>query len=129
MPDPTAAPDSSRGRYVEYRRRIRTRSSKAEAADDKPKAGPDAGRGGKSTHRTRAFVPLLKAFWGLLGSHRKMLGLALVTASVSTLLGLIPLYGTKLVFDNVLDTKPLPPEAARFALPSDPRSLLAVVGV
>ena len=54
---------------------------------------------------------------------------ALVTLAMSTLFGLLPLYGTKIVFDSVLRTQPLPREAAWVSLPSDPRRLLATVAV
>jgi ATP-binding cassette subfamily B protein len=57
------------------------------------------------------------------------LAAALGTLSVSTLLALIPLYGSKLVFDNVLDTKPLSPSVQWLSLPTDRRHLLAVVGI
>ncbi|HEX8914890.1 MAG TPA: ABC transporter ATP-binding protein, partial [Humisphaera sp.] len=128
MPDPVAPPESSRGRYADYRQRVRKRSRNPEADAGTSGRGDDFGHGGgKSTRRSRPFLALLRGFWGLLRGHRGMLAAALATASVSTLLGLVPLYGTKLVFDNVLDSKPLPPLAARF-LPSSPRSLLALVG-
>lgn len=59
-----------------------------------------------------------------------MLIYALGTLSVSTLLGLVPLYGTKIVVDNVLGEKPISTELADwFALPTNPRTLLAWVAI
>ena len=112
MTDPLVPPDSSRGRFAAYRERVRLRVSKAadSLAAEHPAAPSPHGDGvGKSTRRSRPFLALFRAFWGLLRGHHATLFAALGTLAVSTLLGLVPLYGTKLVFDNVLDTKPLPP--------------------
>src|SRR5581483_249225 len=54
----------------------------------------------KSTKRSRSFLRLFGEFWELLSGHHATLIAALCTLSVSTLLGLIPLYAPKLVFDN-----------------------------
>ncbi|MDB5297816.1 MAG: putative multidrug export ATP-binding/permease protein [Phycisphaerales bacterium] len=133
----SAPPPSSRGRYVAYRKKVRARSAKKAKADangaaaaHKPEHRGRTADGGKSTHRTRPFGTLLRAFWGELRGHRGTLAVALVTASASTLLSLVPLYSPKLVFDNVLDTKPLSPRLARWvSLPTDPRRLLTVIGL
>jgi ATP-binding cassette subfamily B protein/subfamily B ATP-binding cassette protein MsbA len=135
-PGPSASQaDSSRGRYEAYRDRVRTRPAKA---TDKPANGaaPAAGDtfdhlGGahKSTKRSRTFLTLLRDFWRLLRGHHMTLGLALCTLATSTLLGLVPMYCAKLVFDNVLDTKPLDPHLARLPIPHEPHKLLAFVGV
>ena len=66
----------------------------------------------------------------MLRGHRRTLALALVTLSAATVFGLIPLYGTKLVFDNVLGGQPLPPQVPGWLrLPAGPRQLLAVIAV
>lgn len=44
----------------------------------------------------------------LLEGHRRTLAVVLVALGISTLLGLLPLYGTKVVFDSVLRSPPLP---------------------
>jgi ATP-binding cassette subfamily B protein/subfamily B ATP-binding cassette protein MsbA len=125
IPPVALPPGSSRGRYDEYRKKTR------EHADpQKDAATPDIpGHGGRGGKLNRPFLKLFRGFWGLMRGHRGMLAAALCTASVSTVLGLIPLYGTKLVFDNVLDTKPIPPEMAWLNLPADRRTLLGFVGM
>jgi ATP-binding cassette subfamily B protein/subfamily B ATP-binding cassette protein MsbA len=126
--------DSSRGRYQSYRDRVRKRPAKA---TDKPVNGV-AGAGdtfdhlgsNKPTKRTRSFFSLLREFWGLLRGHHLTIGLALGTLATATLLALVPLYCTKLVFDNVLDTRPITPALAKLSfIPHDPHKLLAFVGV
>ncbi len=78
--------------------------------------------------RHRSFAALLREFWRLLRGHRRVLVLALLTLSVSTILGLVPLYGTKLVFDNVLGGRSISPMVLRFVhLPQDPRTLLRMI--
>jgi ATP-binding cassette subfamily B protein/subfamily B ATP-binding cassette protein MsbA len=131
MPDPSP---SSRLRYRQYRQTLRTRDPKAADSPSsnghpKPTGADHHGLGGKSTRRSRTFFTLLRSFWSLLRGHHATLIAALCTLSVSTLLGLIPLYGTKLVFDNVLDTKPLPARLHWLPLPTDQRRLLALVGI
>src|SRR5687768_1413377 len=123
MPDRSGALQSSRGRYVDYRKKVHERRSKKDedgkASDAPADAGPHGGE--KSKKRSRPFFTLLREFWGLLPGHRGTLAAALVTLAVSTLLGLVPLYGSKLVVDNVLGGKPLPPQLQSRGLPSDPR--------
>ncbi len=71
---------------------------------------------------------MFRAFWGLLRGHRRTLVFSLATLTVSTVLGLVPLYGTKLVVDNVLGGQPLPSGVADWVgLPSDPSRLLTVI--
>ena len=129
MPEPTDAPESSRGRYVAYRERARKRREhdKPDPAKDAPLFPGD--HWGKSTKRSRSFFALLRAFGGLLRGHRFTMGLALLTLSISTLLALVPLYCPKLIFDNVLDDKPLPPLLQRLNVPTDPHRLLGVIGL
>jgi len=116
---------SSLHRFREYRRRLRQR---AETGELRHEYGTMDGRV-KSNKRSRSFLPLFKAFLSLLRGHRRTILLALLVLSLSTLLGLLPLYGTKIVIDSVLDTKPLPREISFLHLPHSPRTLLAVVGL
>src|SRR5437867_6939759 len=122
---------SSRRRYVEYRSKLKERRKEkgyeAEASNWHSSAPGD---GKKRKPRSRPFLRLLSAFWGMLKGHRSTLAVALVALSMSTLLGLIPLYGTKIVFDSVLREQPLPPKVPRFVhLPTDRRQLLMAVAV
>lgn len=73
---------------------------------------------------------LLRQFWELLGGHRGLLIGALITLAVSTSLGLVPLYGTKIVFDGVLREQPMPSRLpAWIHLPTNRQHLLTFVAV
>src|SRR3954447_16089893 len=135
---------SSRSRYAQYRRQIQERRAHGDGKASSPSpfdshahTGHGQGHGGvrvgerKSTKRTRTFLRLFAEFWKLLREHQATLIAALATLTVSTLLGLIPLYAPKLVFDNVLGGKPLSEATKRWVpwLPHEPRRLLAVVGM
>jgi ATP-binding cassette subfamily B protein/subfamily B ATP-binding cassette protein MsbA len=114
---------SSRSRFHRYRERVRDR----QGANRSPSPQNDAA--GKP-RRGRGFGTLLRAFLSFLAGHRALLGLALCTLSVATLVGLVPLYGTKLVFDNVLGPAPLP-DALRWlpGVPDAPRALLGWIAI
>ena len=116
---------SSLRRFLDYQKRLRERARRGELLHE---YGTMDGKV-KSNKRTRSFMPLFWSFVGLLRGHRATLAMALATLSVATVFGLVPLYGTKLVVDNVLDTRPLPPQLRAMHLPTDPRLLLAAVGV
>ena len=84
----------------------------------------------RSRKSQRTFLQLLGAFFSLLGSHRKIVRVAMFLATIATLLALVPPYGTKLVVDNVLGGIPLPPLLADgFGLPQDRGQLLTVVAL
>jgi ATP-binding cassette subfamily B protein len=132
MGDEPNTADSSRGRFRAYLDRVRVRAkAKADSvsAEHAAAASPHGDGVGKSTRRSRPFISLYQEFWRLLRGHHATLIAALGTLATATLLGLVPFYGSKLVFDNVLGTQPLPPIMARLGLPTDPRRLLAVVGL
>jgi len=75
-------------------------------------------------------MKLLTEFWGMVVGHRRMLIFVLIALAASTLIGLIPLYGTKIVFDSVLRDRPLPPQVPSWIhLPHNPRRLLTVVAM
>ena len=88
--------------------------------------GADGDR--KKYERSRSFLSLFKQFWTLLSGNRRLLILSLVLLGAGTLLSLLPLYGTKVVFDYVLGTHPLPPGTPDW-IPHDPRSLLTLVAI
>lgn len=121
---------SSRARYQHYRRKLRGRranqveSMRVGEADVLPAAEI------KPNGRARGFTVLFQEFWRMLRGHHLTLLLALTTLSVATLLGLVPLYGTKLVFDNVLGSKALTPQVpAWISVPTDPKRLLGWIAV
>ena len=101
-------PRSSRHRYLEFRKKDRAKKTKHKRPVRTDGTAPADDRDNRTTHRARKFSELFGAFWRMVRAYRAMLLLSLVTASVSTLLGIAPLYGTKLVVDNVLGGKPLP---------------------
>src|SRR4051794_36805130 len=112
MPPPSLR--SSRQRYLRYRQQLqeRRRRQEAGAAAADHTATADAGHGADNRKnrkpRSRPFFKLLVEFWQLLDGYRQMLLLVLAALGISTLLGLVPLYGTKIVFDSVLRDQPLP---------------------
>ena len=126
---------SSRERFRQYRREVRERTFDPSSNGSPPASGyPAAPRhphGDRTKYRrSRSFFQLLREFWGLIRPHRATIYVALATLSVSTLLGLAPLYGTKIVFDNILGDRPLPQRLTRIvALPADRVQLLGVVAV
>src|SRR5215208_7270779 len=101
-------PRSSRRRFLDYRSKLKQRrrekasdaanKSADKSADQSAPIGYDPhGDPKKNKPRTRSFGKLLAEFWGLLKDYRGMLAFALLALGISTLLGLIPLYGTKVV--------------------------------
>jgi ATP-binding cassette subfamily B protein/subfamily B ATP-binding cassette protein MsbA len=128
---------ASRLRYNKYRERLKLdRLKKAGAKDASAvngrngEPGQDAGGDRKKKPRSRPFFKLLVEFWAMLRGHRQALFFALLVLGISTLLGLLPLYGTKIVFDGVLTDKPLKLSLARWlTMPTDRRKLLTFVAV
>ena len=129
-------PHSSRQRYTDYREKQKQR--RESDTNGKPDAAPPPGdhashqpghrKDGKP--RARTFGRLLAEFWQMLRGYRGRLVAVLLALGVSTLLGLIPLYGTKIVFDGVLREQPLPSDVPRWVpLPTNPRQLLTAVAV
>jgi ATP-binding cassette, subfamily B, bacterial len=118
---------SSRSRYDQYREQVRARQAgdaQADAADLVPTSKT------RSVHRGRGFGDLFREFWAMLRGHRSTMLMSLAALSLATLLGLVPLYGTKLVFDGVLSGQTLPPGGPPWIdLPSDPRVLLKWIAI
>ena len=121
---------------MKLKQRVREKGARGAAGGDAQI--PAGGRGGgavgadgrKHKPRTRTFLTLLKQFWGLLDGHRPLLIAALVFLAFSTLLGLVPLYGTKIVFDGVLRDRPMPLRLpAWIHLPQNRHQLLTVVAL
>ena len=109
-------PRPSRQRYRDYRNKLRQRRQRGEL-----------GIGDASIHgsvdpkkrkpRSRPFLRLLGEFWGMLRGFRSMLVLVLTAVTISTVLGLIPLYGTKIIFDSVLKERPASAAGAQLDSP------------
>ncbi len=113
---------SSRLRFTEYSSRLKGRRKGAPAGSD---ITP-----GRSRRRQRSFLTLFREFLGLIRGHRRILALALISLTISTSLGLMPLYATKIIFDNVLSERSLPLELPAFIrVPQDRRQLLAFLAV
>lgn len=113
---------SSRTRFTHYKSRLRDRRKEPAKRDKR----------GNRIQRTRSFTSLLGAFLGLLREHRPVLAAVLVTLSLSTLIGLVPLYAPKIVVDNVLGGQPVPEPLASW-LPGaggdTPKTLLVALVV
>jgi ATP-binding cassette subfamily B protein/subfamily B ATP-binding cassette protein MsbA len=130
---------SSRKRYTDYRADLKKRrNSDANGKPEAAAAGGGDGHGGShkpgtrkdGKPRSRTFGRLLGEFWKMLRGQRGLMAIVLVASSVSTLFGLVPLYGTKIVFDGVLRDQPLPSSVPSWLpLPHDRRELLTVVVV
>ena len=118
MPQPLR---SSRRRYREYRRLLgeRRRSTTDHSHGEIAPSSLGHPRLDQSEkprrRRSRSFLELFRSFWRLLHGYRRTLIVALVLLGISTLLGLLPLYGTKIVFDNVLSDHPLALSLPRWA--------------
>lgn len=125
---------SSRRKYLKYRQELRERLVKAahqgDAAAPAVTAPAEIGDPKRKKPRTRSFGRLFVQFWTLLRGHHKTFIFILIALSISTLLGLAPLYGTKIVFDSVLREDPLPitlPEWIK--LPKGRAELLTAVAI
>ncbi len=118
---------SSHSRYRQYRQQLHNRKP-GELSERDLRRNRAIGRS-RPVRRTRSFTRLLIEFMKLLRGFHGGLALSLLGLALATGLALIPPYGTKLVFDNVLNDLPLPPEVAWLKLPSQPRTLLAVVAI
>ena len=118
---------SSRRRFKEYLTDFKRRLKAGEiAVGGPPSGGGNVDRSPKK--RLRGFWQLFAAFLRETRGHNRMLFFVLLGSSIATLLGLIPLYGTKIVFDHVLGDVPLPDGTPAWIMSwSKPRDLLLLV--
>ncbi|MCX5661167.1 MAG: ABC transporter transmembrane domain-containing protein, partial [Planctomycetota bacterium] len=130
-----SANKSSRRRFDLYKEDFKERLAKGTAASSAKTHGWSPGIGsspGIGHKRQRSFWVLLHGFYAELRPFRLMIAAVLLCTTLSTLLGLLPLYGTKIVFDSVLAGKPLdqtvPGQLAPY-LPDQPRRLLAFIAL
>lgn len=111
---------TSRLRYQEYKRGLASRREDGSPSNDSV----------RRRKPQRSFFRLLCAFFEMLVGHRLTIAAALAMLSISTVLGLIPPYATKLVVDNVLGAQPLPEALSRWlATPPGPRELLGLIAI
>ena len=125
---------SSRRKFRNYRVELKERRKKRDApTGDADISAPSHGHDGdhrKRRKRSRSFGKLLRQFWQLLDGFRGMLIFALIALGISTLIGLVPLYGTKIVFDNVLQDHPLPARLPQWIhVPHNREGLLTFVAI
>ena len=116
---------SSRARYHDYcRENLPKRYAPAQQRNlPRDVAGHDQ-QPGKIRER-RSTGELIGAFWGQLRRHRRTLWIVLLTSAFATIVGLLPPYGMKVIFDNVFTGKPLPRAIASIPfMPRAPSGLL-----
>ena len=119
---------SSRARYRDYCRENLPKRYAPAARRKLPKdLAASSAASGPVRERRRTFE-LIRAFWVQLRSHRRTLWVVLLTSAVATLVGLLPPYGMKVIFDNVFTGKPLPKALAAWPfVPAAPSALLWTV--
>lgn len=100
------APRRSRTRFALYLQRVRERRAHANPTIV-TREGTE-----RSQRRTRSAWGLVRAFLGLLRSHRRAVVFALGTLTVATIIGLVPPAATKIAIDNVFLGAPLPERVA-----------------
>jgi ATP-binding cassette subfamily B protein/subfamily B ATP-binding cassette protein MsbA len=119
---------SSRRLFDQYRRQQRL--AEDQQYDPSRPGAHDVPMGRRRGRRQRPFSVLLKAYFHQLGGDRRVIGAVLVALSAATLFGLVPLYGTKVVFDYVLTDQPVPDAWRRWInLPTDRGMLLQWVAL
>lgn len=107
----------SRQRFKEYREKVRRRLL--------PKGSVHSvGDSRSAKDRVRSSWQLIVQFFALLKPFRKQVILALLSVTISTLLGLLPPAGTKFIVDYGLSGQPLPAWLQQFSALSNPMRLL-----
>src|SRR5688500_18796539 len=101
-------PRSSRRRYEQYLKEFKARGKAPKESPAQAEAAERPGRRRAKLPRTRPVGVLLKEYWRLIEGHRGILTVALVALAIATAVHLIPLYGSKVVFDSVIREHPLP---------------------
>ncbi len=133
-------PTSSRSKFSSYLKDFRQRIKSGETSTGKGSAAArdaiykDTTRSPLGRHQTaRPFFKLFVEFTKLLRAYWLVIALALCTLSISTLMGLLPVYGTKIIIDSVLGDKQLvlPWDAVHIQMPENKRTglLFVVLGM
>ena len=112
---------SSSRRYAEYRQELASKRG-AGPSTPVPNEVPPPPK------RTRSFGRLLLEFLRLLQGHGGGIVFAMATLTVATVLRLAPPLATKLVFDNVLASQPLPAWWMQLDLPTNRFQVLYFIG-
>ncbi len=104
---------SSRSRYLEYRRKtMGPKAGRAKPgllpADQLAGGDPASKSKDAKPKRARSFLSLMKEFWAYLAGHRKVVALALVTLTMSSLIGLVIPASTKIAIDYIISDHPGP---------------------
>jgi ATP-binding cassette, subfamily B, bacterial len=102
-------------------------SRKLDADSRLTRSGDGAADDGQKTTRQRSVWLLLSEFRKLLRSQKHRIVFALVTATIGTILGLVPPAATKLIVDHVLGETPAPAWLTRLAGTSSDRLTLLFV--
>jgi ATP-binding cassette, subfamily B, bacterial len=131
QPEPT----SSKFRFSSYLKEFRERIKKGDTSSGKHSSAAkdaiykDTTRSGGRHQTARPFFTLFVEFIKLLRKWWFIIALALVTLSLSTLMGLLPVYGTKIIIDSVLGDKQLilPWDAIHVSMPQSKRTGLFLV--
>lgn len=97
-------------RFALYKRK---RAERSKRGDDAALESTTPGSKSKR-QRTRSIGEVLSAFWKLSRGHHAKLGLALVTLSLSTIIGMVLPVSTKLVMDYVWADEPGPEQLAKY---------------
>jgi len=121
--------NSSRLRFRKYKTDLKEKRTSEKPASAPISGAPASDAGDhRAPKRQRSFFVLFREFWRMASGFHASIGFALVTVTVSTGLGLLPPYATKIVVDNVLGDVPLTSAVSRW-LPADRQHLLATVAV
>lgn len=111
-------PGDSRSRFELYRQKVRRK--------ELPKGGVhSSGEARSAKGRVRSAKTLVRQFFKLLSPYRRQIVWILASLTASTLIGLIPPAGTKLIIDYGLSGRPLPEPVLRwFPSLAHPKQLL-----
>jgi ATP-binding cassette subfamily B protein len=132
MPPPSGPHASSKSLFVDYLRRHREK--RLAHGVNTPSAEPiTPGDDSHKLKRHRSFRTLLVELWRLMEGHHPAVILSLCTLTVSTLLGLLPPFTTKIAIDYIITDHPgpagIPPRLYELGLPHSAQALLVLLGL
>ncbi len=123
---------SSKSLFREYLRRHREKRRKHGAFT----ASAEPITPGDDSHklkRHRSFATLLRELWDIMRGHHRVVILALCTLTLSTLLGLLPPFSTKVAIDYIINDDPgpagIPAWIRDLGLPTSKEGLLFALGL